>query len=474
MKSLYALNEPLSSERVQLLELAISSSWNNGAASFAAHLTKTNLFPLKPIKLEVFQLNLGKMCNQVCKHCHVDAGPDRKEIMTREVIDLCLLAIDQSQVHTADLTGGAPEMNPEFRYLVEQLSQRKIKVIVRCNLTIIMANKKYHDLPAFFRKNKVEVVSSLPFYTSAKTDSQRGDGVFKSSIEALKLLNKEGYGIEGSGLILNLVYNPAGAFLPPEQHALEKEFKQRLSTSYQISFNNLFTITNLPVSRFLDYLVKTQNFDSLPDTPCIAETPVKIKKEISILLARNINGEIAFFPATEMIFEESANLLLFQTCPADISNYVELEAQYYAERIATELEIVGLLAVEFFLTDEDRLVVNEVAPRPHNSGHHTIEACDTSQFEQHLRAILNFPLGSTELRKPAALLNLLGAEGFSGEPIYKNYGLILKIDDAHLHLYGKQTTKPFRKMGHLTVLNDDVKKALEIVKKIHQQISCES
>lgn len=220
--------------------------------------------------------------------------------------------------------------------------------------------------------------------------------------------------------------------------------------------------------------VKTQNFDSLPDTPCIAETPVKIKKEISILLARNINGEIAFFPATEMIFEESANLLLFQTCPADISNYVELEAQYYVERIATELEIVGLLAVEFFLTDEDKLVVNEVAPRPHNSGHHTIEACDTSQFEQHLRAILNFPLGSTELRKPAALLNLLGAEGFSGEPIYKNYGLILKIDDAHLHLYGKQTTKPFRKMGHLTVLNDDVKKALEIVKKIHQQISCES
>ena len=220
--------------------------------------------------------------------------------------------------------------------------------------------------------------------------------------------------------------------------------------------------------------VKIQNFDSLPDTPCIAETPVKIKKEISILLARNINGEIAFFPATEMIFEESANLLLFQTCPADISNYVELEAQYYAERIAAELEIVGLLAVEFFLTDEDRLVVNEVAPRPHNSGHHTIEACDTSQFEQHLRAILNFPLGSTELRKPAALLNLLGAEGFSGEPIYKNYGLILKIDDAHLHLYGKQTTKPFRKMGHLTVLNDDVKKALEIVKKIHQQISCES
>jgi len=262
MKSLYALNEPLSSERVQLLELAISSSWDNGAASFAAHLTKTNLFPLKPIKLEVFQLNLGKMCNQVCKHCHVDAGPDRKEIMTREVIDLCLLAIDQSQVHTADLTGGAPEMNSEFRYLVEQLSQRKIKVIVRCNLTIIMANKKYHDLPAFFRKNKVEVVSSLPFYTSAKTDSQRGDGVFKSSIEALKLLNKEGYGIEGSGLILNLVYNPAGAFLPPEQHALEKEFKQRLSTSYQISFNNLFTITNLPVSRFLDYLIKTQNFES--------------------------------------------------------------------------------------------------------------------------------------------------------------------------------------------------------------------
>ena len=262
MKSLLALNETLSSEEAQLIELGISASWDSGASSFAARLKKTNLFPLKPTKLEVFQINLGKMCNQVCKHCHVDAGPDRKEIMTREVIDLCLKALDQSGAHTADLTGGAPEMNPEFRYLVEQLNQRKIKVIVRCNLTIIMANKKYHDLPVFFRKNNVEVVSSLPFYTSAKTDSQRGDGVFKSSIEALILLNKEGYGIQGSGLILNLVYNPAGAFLPPEQNALEKEFKQRLSTGYQISFNNLFTITNLPVSRFLDYLIKTKNFDS--------------------------------------------------------------------------------------------------------------------------------------------------------------------------------------------------------------------
>lgn len=262
MKSLLALNEKLSSEKAQLIELGISASWDEGASSFANKLKETDIFPLKPTKLEIFQINLGKMCNQVCKHCHVDAGPDRKEIMTREVIDLCLKALDQSGAHTADLTGGAPEMNPEFRYLVEQLSQRKIKVIVRCNLTIIMANKKYRDLPVFFRKNNVEVVSSLPFYTSAKTDSQRGDGVFKSSIEALILLNNEGYGVEGSGLILNLVYNPAGAFLPPEQNALEKEFKQRLSTGYQISFNNLFTITNLPVSRFLDYLIKTKNFDS--------------------------------------------------------------------------------------------------------------------------------------------------------------------------------------------------------------------
>lgn len=228
---------------------------------FAEKLKAQGLFPLSAKPLEIFQINVGKMCNQVCKHCHVDAGPDRQEIMTRETMLLCIEAIKKSGAHTVDLTGGAPEMNPDFRWFVEELSSLGKKIIVRCNLTIIVANKKYHDLPDFFSKHKIEVVSSLPYYTPSKTDSQRGDGVFQRSVEALKMLNAVGYGKANSGLILNLVYNPAGAFLPSDQIALEREFKNKLKASFDIEFNNLFAITNLPVSRFLEYLDRSGNYD---------------------------------------------------------------------------------------------------------------------------------------------------------------------------------------------------------------------
>lgn len=302
------------------------------------------------------------------------------------------------------------------------------------------------------------------------------------NIEALEVLETEGKLVHPSTKALKIIIDKG----------IQKEFyfKNNIPTAAALFFEGNTDLTAHFKNNFSPFVWKsrTGGYDgkgviyvcdenilaSLPNQPCIAETSIKIKKEISILLARNSDGAIVFFPATEMIFDDNANLLLFQTCPAEISNYKELEAQYWSEKIATEIGMVGLLAVEFFLTDEDKLIVNEVAPRPHNSGHHTIEACMTSQFEQHLRAILNLPLGNTELRKPCALLNLLGAEGFSGEPIYKNYEMVFGIEDAHLHLYGKQTTKPYRKMGHLTVLNDDVKKALDIVKKIYEQISCES
>ncbi len=150
------------------------------------------------------------------------------------------------------MTEGAPEMNPNFRWFVEQVSQLGIQIYVRCNLTIIRANKKYNDLPEFFKQHNIEVISSLPFYSKSRTDKQRGNGVFESSITALQMLNKEGYGKPNSGLILNLVYNPAGAFLPPDQNALEKEYKLALMKDFGIEFNNLFAITNLPVSRYLD------------------------------------------------------------------------------------------------------------------------------------------------------------------------------------------------------------------------------
>lgn len=229
--------------------------------SFSDQLNALGKSPFKPTGIDIFQVNLGKMCNQVCKHCHVDAGPDRKEIMTRETMQLCLDALDRSEISTVDLTGGAPEMNPDFCWFVEELSQRDKLVMVRCNLTIILANKKYNDLPEFFKKYKVEVISSLPHFSARRTNAQRGDGVFEKSIEALKMLNAVGYGQTDSDLKLNLVYNPSGAFLPADQKGLELEFKRKLKDGFDIEFNELFAITNLPISRFLDYLVASENYE---------------------------------------------------------------------------------------------------------------------------------------------------------------------------------------------------------------------
>ncbi|MDR7128321.1 radical SAM/Cys-rich protein [Algoriphagus sp. 4150] len=262
MKSLKAQDHPLSSSEAEIQFLESDMPGFSGDR-FAFELEKSNLFPLKPTRIEILQINLGKMCNQVCKHCHVDAGPDRKEIMTRETMMDCLEVIKNHEITTIDLTGGAPEMNPDFRWFVESIRSidAEVTIIVRCNLTIILANPKYHDLPGFFKKHKIEVASSLPYFTAMKTDSQRGDGVFDKSIKALKLLNEQGYGMEGTGLILNLVYNPSGAFMPAAQSGLEAEFKKRLADKFGISFNSLFTITNLPISRFLDYLIRSENYE---------------------------------------------------------------------------------------------------------------------------------------------------------------------------------------------------------------------
>jgi radical SAM/Cys-rich protein len=268
-KSLQALGHDLSESDKQLKLLQ-----SVGLKPFRENLNEINLFPLKPTKLDVFQINVGKMCNQVCDHCHVDAGPDRKEIMTIETMQLCLDAIDKTNCHTVDLTGGAPEMNPNFRWFVEQLSAKGKKIIVRCNLTIIVANKKYYDLPEFFKLHKVELASSLPYFSSAKTDAQRGEGVFDKSIRALKMLNEVGYGIEDTGLILNLVYNPSGAFLPPDQASLQTQFKTKLRTGFEIEFNELFAITNLPVSRYLSYLVASNNYEKYMEKLVNAFNPV--------------------------------------------------------------------------------------------------------------------------------------------------------------------------------------------------------
>jgi radical SAM/Cys-rich protein len=233
--------------------------------SFTDYLKRANQYPLKPTKLEILQINLGYLCNMECNHCHVDASPRRKEITTKQVLQKCLDIIDDlDTIHTVDLTGGAPEMNPDFKWLIEQLSQRNIEVLVRSNLTIFVEGK-FKTYPEFLAKHKVTIVSSLPCYTEQNVDAQRGDGTFTKSIKALNILNDLGYG-KSEDLKLHLVYNPSGASIAGNQQALENDYKRELKENYNFDFNQLYTITNLPISRFLENLLakdKLQTYTEL-------------------------------------------------------------------------------------------------------------------------------------------------------------------------------------------------------------------
>lgn len=243
---------------------------------FEEKLEPIGLAPLKPTQLDIFQINLGKMCNQVCKHCHVDAGPHRKEIMSRETMELALDAIQKSGAHTVDLTGGAPEMNPNFYWFVDEISKLKCTILVRSNLTILRTNKHRHAAE-FFADHRVEVVSSLPYYKEQLTDIQRGDGVFQKSIAAIQSLNEFGYGKPDSGLNLDLVFNPVGAYLPPDQASLEKEYKKELKERFDIDFNQLFCITNMPIARYLDYLLESDNYEDYMDLLIESFNPIAAK-----------------------------------------------------------------------------------------------------------------------------------------------------------------------------------------------------
>ncbi|MGI8950500.1 MAG: arsenosugar biosynthesis radical SAM (seleno)protein ArsS [Chitinophagaceae bacterium] len=279
MKSLKAQNNFLADvhEQIEIIEHGKEKDFS--LIPFQQKLEEGNLFPLKPTGIEIFQVNIGKMCNQTCRHCHVDAGPDRKEIMTKETMQQCIKVLrNNSQLKTVDITGGAPELNPNFRRFIEEIKSLNKHIIVRCNLTIVLANKKYNNLPEFYKQHNIEVVSSLPFYTQERTDRQRGNGVFEDSIKALQMLNAVGYGKENSGLILNLVYNPAGAFLPASQSSLEKEYKHALMQQYNIVFNNLFTITNMPINRYLDYLLTSGNYEKYMEKLVSAYNPVAAEK----------------------------------------------------------------------------------------------------------------------------------------------------------------------------------------------------
>ena len=273
-KSLKAQGNKLSESRVQLEILDNVGENNSQFERFDKKLENLGLYPLKPVALEILQINLGYMCNQTCEHCHVDAGPDRKEIMDRETMSYCLEVLKATpSIHTIDLTGGAPEMNPDFLWFVEEISALKRKTIVRSNLTILVSNKKFRTYPDFFAKHKITVIASLPCYTEENTDKQRGSGVFSKSIEALKILNELGYGKPESGLELDLVYNPIGANLPPDQQKLEKDYKRILNEKFQLKFNHLYTITNLPISRFLDFLLAAGKYENYMETLVNAFNP---------------------------------------------------------------------------------------------------------------------------------------------------------------------------------------------------------
>jgi radical SAM/Cys-rich protein len=255
--TLVARGNELASTQEQLRRLGATAS----CAPFHARMAAVGLVPLTATGIEVFQINVGKFCNQSCRHCHVDAGPERIEQMSAETARLCIRALAATDIPTVDITGGAPELNANFRWLVEQARALGRHVMDRCNLSVLLLGPQ-KDLAEFLAQHRVEIVASLPYFRAAQTDAQRGEKVFAKSIEALTLLNQLGYGRESSGLILNLVHNPVGAFLPAKQEALEAQFKRELQRQHGIVFNRLYTITNMPISRFLEFLVESGNYES--------------------------------------------------------------------------------------------------------------------------------------------------------------------------------------------------------------------
>ncbi len=256
--SLHARRLPLASpkEQVRSLHAVTLRSGPTGTGLFHEDIRVSGWTELKPARLEIFQINVGKLCNMTCRHCHVDAGPDRTDaLMDRETVDACLRAIERSGAHTVDITGGAPELNPHFEYLVDACVRLGKHVIDRCNLTIL-TTRRYEHLPRWLAERGVEVMCSLPHYRKMGTDSQRGEGTYEKSIRALRMLNEAGYGTGDPRRQLNLVTNPVGAFLAGSQASLEAEWKAALLKNYGVTFDRLYALNNMPISRYLEWLLE--------------------------------------------------------------------------------------------------------------------------------------------------------------------------------------------------------------------------
>ena len=284
------------------------------------------------------------------------------------------------------------------------------------------------------------------------------------------------------------VFPSASTLKTIQNKSIQKDFYKdnNLPTSKYRNYNSLTELLNdfnknkikLPVvwksakfgydGKGVKIIENSDDLNSLPDVECLIEDKVAIKKEISVIVARNEDGEQTCFPVVEMEFNPTSNLVEYIMCPADISKELEDCAVSIAIKTAQRLNCVGLLAVELFITNEDEILINEVAPRPHNSGHHTIECCMTSQFDQHIRSILNLPLGDTAIKIPGIMVNLVGENKVEGDVVYQNINKVLEMDGVYTHIYGKKKSRLNRKMGHITVANKDISEAIHIGKKIKQ------
>ena len=231
-------------------------AWVPGDISFHSKLRD----PLVAEDIQIFQLNVGRRCNLACKHCHVSAGPQRSEMMERAVFEKCLQVLSEHPIGTIDITGGAPEMNPNLPWFIREAAKLGRRLLVRSNL-MILHQDQYREYVDLYADNQVEVVASLPHYNAQRADRQRGEGVFSQVIRMMRELNAKGYGQPGSGLILDLVSNPVGAYLPGPQAHLAHEYRQRLAAEHGVVFNNLFVLTNSPVGRYLEYLIRTDNYE---------------------------------------------------------------------------------------------------------------------------------------------------------------------------------------------------------------------
>ncbi len=300
------------------------------------------------------------------------------------------------------------------------------------------------------------------------------------NVDALEQLEKEGINVYPSSKTLRTIQNKARQKLFYVDYAIPTAAFSRFAFSNEISTAIKHGSVTFPFvwkSAQFGYdgtgvkIVKSYaDLEGLPNVECIVEELIPFKNELAVIVARNIKGDVKTYPVVEMEFHPEANQVEYVLCPARISEENAKKAQEIALKVSQAFEHIGLLAVELFLTNDDEIVVNEVAPRPHNSGHHSIESAYTNQFEQHLRAILNLPLGDTSNKVGGVMVNLVGEEGYTGNVIYKNMDAILQMEGVTPHIYGKKVTKPFRKMGHVTIVHKDINKARKIAEEVKSTI----